>query len=182
MPSLTDLGLPSPPFQYNMETSGVFTLDQIVSLLQSYGLNELANATQQAGQRDGMIGEVIGVWDTGDQCPDTVGLSLEVDLTLFQTAEGALSNMNDKGLQQAWINTGLFNSFQPHGNGVLASGISSYHRCGTVQLYTLVVPHGNVLITASVIGNEQASQDDLLSVLELLVQYMEEQLSGIGVR
>ncbi len=182
MPSLTDLGLPAPPFQYNASVSGTFTLEQMVATLQGFGLAELANAVQQAGQRDGMVGQVVGVWDTGDQCPDTVGLSLEVDLTLFQTPQGALSYMNDKGIQQAWLNTGVFTSFQPHGDGLLASGTLSGHRCGAVQIYSLVVPQGNVLVTASVIGNVQASQNELVSALELLASYMQDQLSGIGVR
>ncbi len=181
MPSLNDLGLPAPPFQYNPESSGMYTLDDMIALLQNYGLTELANAMQTAGQRDGLVGEIIGVWDTGEECPDTVGLSVEVDLTLFQTPEGALAYLNDPGIQQAWINTGLVSTFQPHGDGVLASGTSTQHRCGTVQLYTLVVPQGRVLVTASAIGNADASQDDLVSALEMLVQYMQQQIADAGI-
>lgn len=181
VPTQDEIGLPAEYFSLNASLSTTQTLAQVVAGIQALGLAELASATQQTGQRDGLIGTVIRVWDTGSACPETVGLSVEVDISLFQTAQGALTNMNDATLQQAWINTGVINTFQNQGSdAVLASGLFQ-HQCGTVQYFNKLVAHGRFVVAVSAIGNQGADQQTLLTAIDQLNAYTIQKIDAAGL-
>jgi len=181
IPSQDEIGLPS-QFALNPSLSVTQTLDQVVAGIQALGLTELANATQQTGTRDGLIGTVIRVWDTGTSCPDTVGLSVEVDISVFQTAQGALTNMNDPTLQQAWINTGVISGFQPQGSdAVLASG-QLQHQCGSVSYFNKLTAHGRFVVAVSAIGNQGADQQTLLTAIDSLSAYVIQKIDAAGLQ
>lgn len=182
MPTIQELGLPTPTFALNQQLSGTYTLDQLVTLTANSGQAGVAAAVQAAGQRNGFIGQVTRVWDTGSACPDTVGLSIEVDVALMQTAQGAQDYVADTGIQGAWAATGLYTSFTPSGGGILASGMSGLHPCGNVQLYAKYLAHGRFVILASVIGNAQANREDILSALDILVQFMTGKIDEAGLQ
>jgi hypothetical protein len=181
LPTIQEVGLPPDIFTLNPNISGVFTLDEVVKLTRESGLNVLADAIQQAGQQNGMIGQVVRVWDTGDACPQTIGLSLEIDITLLQTAQGAQAYMRDPGVQQAWQALGLFNSFEPSDDGILAMGSSPYHNCGEVALYSKTVTHGRFVITGFLIANSQAQQQDIVPALDLLLDFTKDKLDSSGL-
>ena len=181
MPTQDFLGLPADTFSFDASLSGTFTLDQIVANLNSLGLTELANAGDQAGKRDGQIGMVGYVWDTGDACPNTAAYSLEIDLTLFQTPQGAINNMNDRAIQQAWINTGVVSSFTPSGSGVLASGTFS-NQCGQVALLDLIIPQGRAQIAVSAIFPVTTDSQQILPALQTMSDYMVQQVAQAGAQ
>ncbi|MBI5960686.1 MAG: hypothetical protein HY866_18250 [Chloroflexi bacterium] len=176
LPTQQELGLPA-SFALNQSLSGSFTQDQIVGMFQNLNLTELANATAQAAARDGLIGMVSRVWDTGSQCPtDVNGLSVEIDVNLFESAQGAAAHIKDAAIQQAWLNTGAISDFQTLEKGaVLASG-SYQHPCGLVTLYNLLVPHGRFVVTVSAIGWAEADQQELLETMVTLDGYMIQKL------
>jgi hypothetical protein len=181
IPTQEEIGLPS-DFALNPSLSITQTLDQAVAGIQALGLTELATVTQQTGVRDGIVGTVIRVWDTGSACPDTVGLSVEVDISLFQTAQGALTNMNDATLQQAWINTGIIATFQAQGSdAVLASG-TFQHQCGMVQYFNKLTAHGRFVVAVSAIGNEGADPQTLLTAIDSLSAYVIQKLDTAGLQ
>jgi hypothetical protein len=184
MPTIQEVGLPETTFSLDQSLSGTFTLDQVVAQVQGLGMSQLANAFSQAGQRDGMIGEVIRVWDTGTACPNTVGLSVEVDVLLFQTAQGATNNINDPALQQAWISSGIYSKFSPSGDGLLGTG-TLQHACGTVQYFNKLVAHGRFVVAVSAIANPSANDQDVQTVLtaiDTLNSYMIKKLDDAGLQ
>ena len=184
MPTIQEVGLPDTAFSLDEPLSGTFTLDQLVAQVQGLGMAQLANAFSQAGQRDGVIGEVIRVWDTGTACPNTVGLSVEVDVMLFQTAQGAANNLKDQDLQNAWIATGIISNYSPSGDGILARG-TLQHSCGTVQYFNKLVAHGRFVVAVSAIANPSANDQDVQTVLtaiDTLNSYMIKKLDDAGLQ
>ena len=63
LPSNVELALSS-SLSLNPNLSQTYTLEQLVSLLRSLGVNGLADATIQAGQQNGYIAQISRVWDT----------------------------------------------------------------------------------------------------------------------
>jgi hypothetical protein len=184
MPTIEEVGLPTATFSLNQGLSGTFTMDQLVAQVQALGLTQLATAMSQAWQRNGVIGEVIRVWDTGSACANTVGLSVEVDVALFQTAQGATNNLNDPALQQAWIGTGIISDFSPSDGGLLAHG-TIQHTCGTVQYYNKIVAHGRFTVAVSAIANPSATDQDIQTVLtaiDTLNSYVVQKLDSAGLQ
>jgi hypothetical protein len=184
MPTIQEVGLPTTTFALDEALSGTFTTDQLLAQVQGLGLTQLATAMSQAWQRNGAIGEVIRVWDTGTACPNTVGLSVEVEVALFQTAQGATNNMNDPALQQAWIGTGIISDFSPSGDGLLAHG-TIQHACGTVQYYNKIVAHGRFTVAVSAIANPSATDQDIQTVLtaiDTLNGYVIQKLDAAGLQ
>jgi hypothetical protein len=184
MPTIQEVGLPTTTFALDAALSGTFTTDQLVAQVQGLGLTQLATAMSQAWQKNGAVGEVVRVWDTGTACPNTVGLSVEVDVALFQTAQGATNNLNDAALQQAWINTGIISTFSPSGDGLLARG-TLQHACGTVQYFNKIVAHGRFTIAVSAIANPSATDQDIQTVLtaiDTLSTYVIQKLDSAGLQ
>jgi len=181
MPTLAEIGLPSPPFSENAELSGVFTFEEVVQLAQNIGVPALADAIEAAGTRDHMLGEVMRVWDTGDQCPATAALSLEVDLILFATAAGAQANLADEGTEQAWLDTGVFQSFEARPDGSVLGVGSLPHPCGQLSIYALSTNQGRVNIAVSAMATASATEDDILSALDVLTHYMAGKLDALDL-
>ncbi len=172
MPTIEEIGLPSPPFNEDEALSGVFSFEEVVTMAQSIGAPALADAIEAAGVRDQMLGEVMRVWNTGEDCPATPALSLEVDLTLFATAEGAAANLADEATEQAWIDTGAFQSFETRPDGRVLGVGSITHPCGQLALYALGTQVGRVNLTVSAMATQAAAEEDILSALDVLTQYM----------
>lgn len=168
MPTIDEVGLPQPTFALNQQYSGTVTFEQMVTVLQNAQLYDMANALQQAGSKNGLIGQEARVWDTGSSCPQTIGLSVEIDVSLYQTAQGAQAQLVDPGMQQAWIGTGLVSSFQQDGNGILSIGSNPVHPCGAAPIVGKSIVHGRFLISLVLIINPLASQQEIQSILSAI--------------
>lgn len=182
MPTTKELALPQPPFALNEALSGIFTLDELVADAENNGLIELAAAIQAAGSATGLAGEVARLWDVGSECPNTPGLSVESDVTVFPSAEAAQTYLADEGIRQAWLNMGAFTSYEIEGNVITARGaLPDYGGCGPAALYAQVITHGRFTITALVIAASSASEADMVSVVETLNQYIASKLDAAEI-
>ncbi|MBN2303148.1 MAG: hypothetical protein JXQ72_01645 [Anaerolineae bacterium] len=182
MPALADTGLPSPPFALNQDLSGTYTPDQLVALIRGGNLVGVANAVQDAGQRNGLIGQLTRLWDTGSACPNTVGFAFEIDVALFQTAQGAQAYAADDGIRQAWLMTGLYSDFETLPDGsVVGIGASPFHQCGVVSLYNKSLAHGRFLILISITSNVQADTAPILAALDVMANQMAARLDAAGL-
>lgn len=185
MPTIGDLELQSPPWALDNTTSGTYTLGQVVGEYQAGGLDDLANAVQNAGQQTGVIGQVRRLWSTGLDCTMMVQ-DLEITVTLFNDSQGAVAYMNDALVQQGWLNTGLFSNIMPHsvGNvmGQLWIGGTTFDPCAPVVYRALIVPHGRFLITVFSIADPDNNLDDLDDANEYVIEYTIERLEGAGLQ
>ena len=185
MPTIGDLELQSPPWALDNTTSGTYTLGQVVGEYQAGGLDDLANAVQNAGQQTGVIGQVRRLWSTGLDCTMMVQ-DLEITVTLFNDSQGAVAYMNDALVQQGWLNTGLFSNIMPHsvGNvmGQLWIGGTTFDPCGPVAYRVLVVPHGRFLITAFSISDLSTDFESLDDANEYVIEFTIEKLEGAGLQ
>lgn len=180
MPTIEELALPQPPFNLNEGESGIFSLDEMVADFEASGLTELAPAIQQAGTANNLLGQVMRIWDTGDECPDTAGLSIESDVSVFPSAAEAQAYLADEGIRQAWLNTGFFNTYEISGGTATARG-SLAIDCGPVTLYGQIINSGRFNITALVIAYSTASEADMESVVDTLNQFVAQKLAGAGI-
>lgn len=181
MPTIGELGL-QPPFAINQDLSGTYTLDQLVALAESAGLSGIAAATRAAGEQHGFIGQVKRVWDTGEECANTLALAVEVNIVLMASAEGAAAYAADPGIQGAWLATGLYSSFTPQPDGsILGTGATPNHPCGVVAFYNKIVPSGRFVIVVVITGSAQADQQSLLSSLDLLAEFVQTKLAQAGL-
>jgi hypothetical protein len=185
MPTIGDLELQSPPWALDSTTSGTYTLGQVVGRYQAGGLNELANAVQNAGQQAGLIGQVNRLWSTGLDCSMAVQ-DLEITVALFNDNQGPVTYMNNALVQQAWLNTGLFTNIMPRSVantiGQLWIGGTTFDPCAPVAYRALVVPHGRFLITVFSIADPSSNLDDLDDANEYVVEFTIEKLEGAGLK
>ncbi|MCL4239582.1 MAG: hypothetical protein KJ047_15205 [Anaerolineae bacterium] len=182
MPTMDELGMDSPPWQLDQSLSGVYTLDQLVALFQSGGLAEIAEATQQAGQRAGLVGQVSYLWDTGTSCGDPALLDVEIDIALFNDAQGSVSYMNDSAIQQAWLNTGVFGSVTPSGGGQLWEGGTTYHRCGTVIFRNWVVTQDRFMIMIALTASASADPNEVVAIAQNIAIFTGDKITRAGLQ
>ena len=186
MPTMDDLGMESPPWTPDQTLSGTYTLDQLLALLQTAGLNDLAIATQNAGQRSGFIGQVSRLWSTGTACGDPALLDVEISVTLFNDTQGPALYMNDTGIQRAWLDTGLYSSIMPHDLGTVSGqlwiGSTTFHRCGGVLFRNIVLPHGRFLILVSLTASASANPNEVISVAEDVAEFIAARLDQAGLQ
>ncbi|MBN1966927.1 MAG: LysM peptidoglycan-binding domain-containing protein [Anaerolineae bacterium] len=167
MPTLEELQLPRPTFSIDPQYSQTYTMDELANFYRSLGLTALGDAIAQNAQRNGAIGQVTRVYDSGNNCPQAVGTALQVDITLFQTAQGPAAFLSDPAYLQAWVNTGLVTGIEARDNGLLITSPAS-SPCGVVVLYNKVVPHGRFLVGTSIVAYTIASQQDALAIVDRL--------------
>lgn len=186
MPTMEDLGVASPPWTRDQTLSGTYTLDQLLALFQTAGLNDLAIATQNAAQRSGFIGQVTHIWTTGTACGDPALLDVEISIALFNDAQGPALYMNDPGIQRAWLGTGLYSSIMPHdlgtANGQLWIGSTTFHRCGSALFRNIVLPHGRFLILVSLTASASASPDEVIDAAEDVAEFAAAKLDEVGLQ
>lgn len=182
MPTMDELGMESPPWEYDTTLSGIYTLDQLVALFQSGGLAEIADATQQGGQRAGLIGQVSYLWNTGTACDDPALLDVEIDVALFNDAQGSIAYMNDAAIQQPWLNTGVFSSIMPSGEGQLWEGSTDIHRCGRAIFRNWVVPHERFLILVALTASASADPNEVVTIAQNIAAFTVEKLEGAGLQ
>ncbi|MEB2289267.1 MAG: hypothetical protein OZ934_14300 [Anaerolineae bacterium] len=185
MPTISDLELQSPPWALDNITSATSTASQVVAMLQSGGMLDLANAVLSVGQQAGFVGQVTRLWSTGLDCSMVVQ-DLEITVALFNDSQGPVTYMNNILIQQGWLNTGLFSNIMPHSvNGVMGqlwSGGTTFDPCGPVAYRILVVPHGRFLITVFSIADPASNLDDLDDANEYVVELTIGKLEGAGLR
>jgi len=186
MPTMDDLGMDSPPWALDQTLSGIYTLDQLLALYQNAGVAELAGATQRAAQQSGFIGQVAHLWSTGTACGDPALLDVEIDILLFNDAQGPALFMNDAALQQAWINTGLYSSITPHPvgtvSGQLWEGDTSFHRCGRALFRSVLMPHGRFLIWIALTASTSANPDEVIDIAGNVAQFTASKLDQAGLQ
>lgn len=182
MPGLEEIGLPADIFAVNDMLSGVFLPSQIVGIFQSANMTGVALAVGEEMARDGQIGTVIRVWDTGEACPDTVGLSVEIDVAVYGTAAGALASLTDAGTQQAWIEAGTFHTFTPTADGgILATGAWE-HQCGPISYYSKSLAHGRFAVSVTAISNPDTDSTAIVGALDQLTSYTISKLDTAGLQ
>jgi hypothetical protein len=153
-------------YSTNGQIGKTYTLDQYVAAYRGLGYAALADTLAFAGGRYGMAGEEVRFWDTGSDCPSILAMSLEIDISLFGTPAGAHDYMLDTPLQEAWKSTGLMNSYQEDGDGVLMFGQMPSHHCGPMQVIGRMVPYERLLITVVVNSYSDVPQQDVLDVVD----------------
>jgi hypothetical protein len=164
MPTLIEIGVTGSTHTLNQEFSHSYTLDEIVENYR--GLNTgLADAIAQAGRTYGLNGQEVRLWDTGNRCPSILGLSIEVDVALFERPAGAEAYMNDANLQQAWASTGLLTTFTPESDGILMLGQVPGHHCGPIRVVGKMVPFERLLITVVVNAYQDVEQQEVIDIL-----------------
>lgn len=181
MPTIEELALPQPPFVLNADLTGIFTPDELVADFDNTGLTELATAIQQAGIANSLEGQVTYVWDTGTECPATAGLSVESDVAVFDSPAHAKTYLADAAIQQAWLNTGVFQTYDIS-SGVLTAQGTIQNQCGDVTLYVQVINAGRFNLTALVIAYSTASEADMQGVVSTLNQYVAQKLTEAGIQ
>ncbi|WP_162909365.1 hypothetical protein [Aggregatilinea lenta] len=180
MPTIDELALPQPPFVLNTELTGISTADELVADLQSVGLTELASAVQQANTANNLLGQVTYVWGTGDECPSTAGLSVESDVAMFESAKNAQAYLADPAIRQAWLNTGIFQTYDITDGTVTAQGTIT-NQCGEVTLYAQVISSGRFSLTALVVAYSTASEVDMQGVVDSLNQFVLQKMDAAGI-
>jgi hypothetical protein len=169
------------PWTLNQNVSRSYTLAEYIAAYENLDMPELAGAIAQAGAEHGMVGQVVRIWDTGADCPSIVGLVLEIDIALFETATGAQGYMNDAALQQAWRNTGNVLSFTPTGDQVQVLGRYPNHRCGSLQVVEKKFTYDRLLITVSLTGYDFVDQQEIAAVVDNMATMMGMTLGLVGV-
>jgi hypothetical protein len=182
MPTMSDLGMEAPPWQLDQTLSGTYTLDQLVALFQAGGLSEIADATAQGGRLAGQIGQVTRLWSTGITCSDPALLEVEISVVLFNDARGPLAQMNDPGIRQAWLNSGLYTSITPTDAGQLWEGTTDFHRCGRVQFRSWVVPHERFLILVALTASASADPNEVVTIADNIATFTIEKIKGAGLQ
>ncbi len=186
MPTMDDLGMDSPPWAPDQTLSGTYTLDQLLALFQTAGLNDLALATQNAAQRSGLIGQVSHLWSTGTTCGDPALLDVEISVALFNDTEGPALYMNDTGVQRAWLGTGLYSSIMPHEVGTVSGqlwiGSTTFHRCGGAMFRNIILPHGRFLVMVSLTASASANPDEVIGVAEDVAEFTAAKLDQAGLQ
>ncbi|MBI5961668.1 MAG: hypothetical protein HY866_23220 [Chloroflexi bacterium] len=157
-------------YSNNSQIGKTYTLDQFVQAYRDINLTALADAIALAGLTHGMIGQEARVWEPSSDCPNILGLSLEVDFTLFESPAGARDYMMDPTLQQAWKNTGLMTSYVPDGDSVLMFGQIPGHHCGPLQVVGKMTPYERLLVTVVVNSYSEAGQQDVLDIVDIFSQ------------
>jgi len=178
MPSAEEMGLSSADYTLNTDLSLAYSTQQWVALLEEYGLSELANALAQNAAQNGMIGQVSRVWDTGTTCPPDMAISLEIDVTLFETTAGAQAFLADRAYLQALGNLGQ--NLEQSG-GALVSSMATSTQCGNMMTYAKTIPAGRFLVASSVIVYQDIRRDEVLPILDMVNQFMIDKLTQAGL-
>ena len=171
MPSLAEIGVTGTTHTLNGQFSHSYTLDQIVENYRALN-TRLADAIAQAGRTYGLNGQEVRLWDTGSTCPNILGLSIEVDVALFERPAGAEAYMNDANLQQAWASTGLLTTFTPESDGILMLGQIPGHHCGPIRVVGKMVPFERLLITVVVNAYQEVEQQEVIGILKDTATYI----------
>lgn len=183
LPSLAEIGLPSPPFQLNGLLSRYYTIAELVSMLQALGLEEVAAATQAGAIANGQSGQVSRVYDTGNTCPLTVpAFSVEIDVAIFATPEGALAQLNDPAIQAAWSRSGIYSLFTARAGGVLVTQRYEMPGCGQVQHLVQITPAGRLLVYVGVVGFATSDTNELLAGIDALMALTQQKLQKARIQ
>ncbi len=95
LPTADDVTLPAGTYLPNQDVSRIFTLNDIVTSYRSLNLTALADALSEAGTTHGMLGQGVRLWEPIEDCPSIYGISIEIDVALFQNADGPTGYMAD---------------------------------------------------------------------------------------
>ena len=172
MPTAAELEL-KPPWLLDESTSGIQSFYQIVTQYQSGGMYELASAVQDVGLQTGLIGQVNRLWSTGLDCSFDVQ-DLQVAVLLFNDTQGPVTYMNDLRLKQAWLNTGIISSIEPHTMGTIPGQVWTgfdmmYDPCAPVVYRLLIMPYGRFLITVLTIAPTRTEMEYLDKANEYII-------------
>jgi hypothetical protein len=167
LPSDSEVSLPAGTYMLNQDVSLIFSLADIVNAYQDLNLLTLANSLQQVGTTHGMIGQGVRLWTTIQNCPSIVGLSIELDVALFETDEGPVGFMNDPQYQQAWIDTGLLTSFVPQDDGsMLVFGSMPNYHCGSAKIVEKMIVVDRVLLTIAITTYDTVTDAEALDIVD----------------
>jgi hypothetical protein len=177
MPSGEELGLSASDYTLNNDLSSSGTAQDWVALWQEIGLADIASALAQNAAQNGMIGQIARVWDTGGTCPPGMAISLEIDVTLFETPAGADAFLFDPAYLQALGNLGVITE---QSGGALISSLTTPTECGTMMTYAKSVASGPFIVGSSVIVYQDIDRAEVMPVLDLVNQFMVDKLAEAG--
>lgn len=178
MPTSDELGMTSAGYVLNEEFSRAYTVQEVAGLYQQAGEPGIAAAYLSASQRSGNLGQVARLWESQVECPQQGALNLEVDVTLFATAQGAQGFLADAELGQAMSAAGI--QVAADGDGVVSSWAVS-HPCGDVVIFGKLVTYGPFLLSASATVYTNATQQEVVSLLDIVNNYVIEKIDAAGL-
>ncbi|MBN1202197.1 MAG: LysM peptidoglycan-binding domain-containing protein [Anaerolineae bacterium] len=180
MPTIPELGIPADTYAENLLLSGTFSIDEVVNFWQALGLTDIASVLQHNAQQNGAVGQVTRVWDTGEFCPPAGwGISLEADVMLFNTPEGASAFLNDPGYLQAFQAAGF--ALEVRGSGYLAV-LSTPTVCGDALAYIVTAPYSRYVITAQVLTYLDSDEDIAVAVVDELLNFLIQKINQAGLQ
>jgi hypothetical protein len=166
LPSDSEIALPTNTYVLNQDVSLIFSLADMVDAYQDLNLLTLANSLQQVGRTHGFIGQGVRLWEPIENCPASA-LSVELDVALFETADGPTGFMSDPLYQQAWLDTGLLTQFVPQDDGtMLVYGSMPNHHCGSARIVEKMIPVDRVLLTLAITTYDVVPDAEVVSLIE----------------
>ena len=174
LPTADDVTLPAGTYLPNQDVSRIFTLNDIVMSYRSLNLTALADALSEAGTTHGKtLGKGVRLWEPIEDCPSIYGISIEIDVALFQNAEGPTGYMANPVFQQAWIGTGLLSRFEPQPDGsMLVYGfLPSNHHCGPAKIIERMVALDRVLVTTAMTTYQEVTDADALEIVDAVSMF-----------
>ncbi|HEX3050590.1 MAG TPA: hypothetical protein VHP83_08050, partial [Aggregatilineaceae bacterium] len=170
-----------PTFVLDTELSKTYVAEDIPNWYTNW--TEMHDALLTLGEQTGFLGQVTHVWDVGTTCTDTVGWSLEVDIAYFETEQGALAYFNDTTVNDLWLASGYYSSFETTSDGgILATAKFPYESCGDAPFYAKTLLHGRYMVSAAVIGNPNADPKELSDAVDLMANYLLQKLDQAGLQ
>jgi len=177
MPSAEELGLSASDYTLNADLSISGTTQDWVALWQEIGLADIASALAQNAAQNGMTGQIARVWDTGGTCPPGMAISLEIDVSLFETPAGAGAFLFDPAYLRALGNLGVITE---QSGGALISSLTTPTECGTMMTYAKSIASGPFIVGSSVIVYQDIDRAEVMPVLDLVNEFMVDKLASAG--
>jgi hypothetical protein len=177
MPTAEELGLSAEGYILNTDLSFAGTAQDWVALWEGLGLTNVANALDQNAAQNGLIGQVARVWDTGGTCPPGMAISLEIDVSVFETPAGAGAFLTDPTYLQALGSLGVI---AEQSGGALITSLSTPTDCGPMMTYAKTIVSGQFLVASSVIVYQDTDRAEVLPVLDLVNSFMVDKLAQTG--
>lgn len=162
---MAELGVFPQRFALNAELSGANALEDIVASVQGTAVSGVADAMAN----NGLVGQVVYVWDTGATCADPSYYALQADFNLFASAEGAQTFLTDTLYRETMQSVGM--TFEDTATGVLAA-TDTTHACGPATRYIKLATSGRFVIMTQVVVIQGANRDDVLAPLNTFSQQM----------
>lgn len=179
MPTTEELGLQG--YVVDQQLSQAFTVQSLAAYLTSVNLADLANVITQLSGQYGLLGQATRGWSAADTCPVQGALSLEIDVAVFTSDQSPAAYMLAPQLLQEYQALGI-QTQQTTDNGLLSVFSYAHPQCGAVTIYTKSITFGHMLISTGATTYSNATQQEVVSVLDLSNQFVVQKLQAAGLQ